>query len=287
MKSFNPLKRGMGIRGSGATPAQAGSRGFNPLKRGMGIRGRGPGRGKEEENEFQSPQTGHGYTGIPHSVAPWRQEKVSIPSNGAWVYGDRLNMVLPAAPTEVSIPSNGAWVYGVHRSHPVIQRRPKVSIPSNGAWVYGDRAAARNSADRKKFQSPQTGHGYTGATQPKTKNNIPQSFNPLKRGMGIRGGEDGLIRLETEFQSPQTGHGYTGNGVFAGSIPGRDDVSIPSNGAWVYGADYEHNQKTTRIRFNPLKRGMGIRGRRQAAHRSRTPEVSIPSNGAWVYGEPA
>ncbi len=53
--------------------------------------------------------------------------------------------------------------------------------------------------------------------------------------------------------------GIRGAGLTVGLI-WLNKVSIPSNGAWVYGANPRLLDLPAPYCFNPLKRGMGIRG---------------------------
>ncbi len=165
-RSFNPLQRGMGIRGTpNPPPPRALPARFNPLQRGMGI------RGSDSYDSYDS------------------YDSVSIPFNGAWVFGGHRHC-RPGSRDRVSIPFNGAWVFGalvfrlttcLLRSFNPLQRgmgirgstnRPQrsqclsVSIPFNGAWVFG--VGVQNPDDNTpfRFQSPSTGHGYSGLAGP-------------------------------------------------------------------------------------------------------------------------
>ncbi len=139
------------------------------------------------------------------------------------------------------------------------ETRRKVSIPSNGAWVYGE-GTLYVSCNAGMFQSPQTGHGYTGKSHRK------------------------LVETSMQVSIPSNGAWVYGVHAQCRLMVLPNKVSIPSNGAWVYGARPPMSPRLSPRSFNPLKRGMGIRGKPSSLDNCFTCIVSIPSNGAWVYG---
>ena len=163
--------------------------------------------------------------------------KVSIPSNGSWVFRSSSAQYRQFTLQKSQSPRTGhgysdlankeSTDYSLYFCLNPLERVMGIQI----RWQNADKHRQHMS------QSPRTGHGYSDIKDYLKTNIAEDCLNPLERVMGIQmvwmyAG----IESSTVSQSPRTGHGYSDKPKAAREA--KRAASQSSNGSWVFRYHY-------------------------------------------------